>query len=1136
MKSAWFALVMAFALALSPAYGQNFGELTGTVADPSGAVIAGASITITNEASGITRTAETNEAGSYNVPFLNPGTYTVAAALDGFNTSRIAGVIVQIGDVLRNDFTLEIGVVTEIVEVEAGAQMLQTSNTSVGTVIDNKRIVELPINGRNYLNLVKLSPNVSAEMQSGGQANSRQGGERANQSISIAGQRQQFNRYTLDGIENTDPNFNTFIIRPSVDALQEFKVQTGVYSAEYGKAPSQVIVTTKSGTNEFHGTVYEFLRNDKIQARTWGRHGDKTPFRRNQFGTTVTGPIVKNRIFFMANYEGLRQSVQGFGQATTAPASLRAGDFSDSANIGDIYDPTSIRETSPGNFTATQYTNNIIPTSQLSGVSQKLLEFYPLPNQAVGIGEGPNYFRNTPEILDWDQFTGRGDFVESANSQWFFRYSWGGETVEDGQTFEARDERISTDVQQYVLSNTRTFSPTLVNEFRLGVSLFDNDKETKFNGIRDVSSELGIPGMPVPDPAAWGTPSVNVGGSNDFSGFGEASGGPFLNNNRNYQIVNNTSWIRGKHTFKFGLDISEAQYAQVGNQFARGQFNASAQQTAHPTLGGGNGFAGFMTGWLNQATRAGGLPNVQFRRKPMMFYFEDTWRMTSKLTMNIGLRYENTPPWHDKHSGFNNVQFHGCLGVDDTGIDESCQTPTLVRPAGISDDPFEGLAFHLADVVPVAVGDDVLFSRRLVNWDTNDFAPRIGISYAPDAKTTVRFGYGIFYAQDTANPVFDMGRNFGARDTARSFDEIPEVNFENGPWANKTPGSCSDWDGACFNGLYTFGNDPGRVTPNIQQWVFNVQRQVTDTLLFEVGYMGSVGHNLQKMHGWNQPLLRSGPEDTSSEAARRPFGDASFGTIQTISSLGNSNYHALGVKLLQRSSNGLTYLVGYTWAKSIDDSSAIRTNGGDNLFPGNFYDFSSERALSQFHTNHRLTASILYDLPFRFESGLMQALGGGWQVGTIVTFSTGTPRNHGGCPNNPTFGGSGRADVTGTNPNDGPATAEQFWSANADGTQNSYTCGGAISGETVDPTFPYRYGNSTRNDLIGPSFANMDFSLNKNFAVTESVGVEFRFESYNFTNHPNWNAPSTSLTSSQFGRVTSARSMRTNQFALKFNF
>jgi len=347
-----FAVLLA--LAVSPAMAQTFGEISGTVSDASGAVIAGATVTVINTATNVEREVETNEAGSYSVPFLNPGVYNLSAELDGFKTAQVNDRVVEVGDVQQVNFIMEIGAVTEVIEVEAGAQMLQTADSSLGTVIDQQRIVELPINGRNYLNLVKLSTNVSAEMGSGGQANSRQGGERANQSISIAGQRQMYNRFTLDGVENTDPNFNTFVVRPSVDALQEFKVQTGVYSAQFGKSSSQINVTTRSGSNEFHGTVFEFLRNDKIQARPWnfarqadGSESPKTPFRRNQFGFTATGPIVKNKLFFMANYEGFRERVQGFRQATAATQAMRNGDLSNTGAVT-IYDPDTIREQANG--------------------------------------------------------------------------------------------------------------------------------------------------------------------------------------------------------------------------------------------------------------------------------------------------------------------------------------------------------------------------------------------------------------------------------------------------------------------------------------------------------------------------------------------------------------------------------------------------------------------------------------------------------------------------------------------------------------------------------------------------------------------------------------------------------------------
>jgi len=425
-------------------------------------MIPGAKVTVTNAATGVARAVETNEAGNYNVPFLNPGIYSITAELDGFKTARVDGRQVQVGDRQLVNIILEIGAVSEVIEVQAGAEMLDTSSTALGTVIDQQRIVELPINGRNYLSLVKLSPNVTAEMPAGGQANGRQGGERANQPLSIAGQRQQYNRFTLDGIDNTDSDFNTFVVRPSVEALQEFKVQTGVYSAEYGKATSQINVTTRSGSNEFHGSLFEFIRNDKIQARPWNNAGDKAPFRRNQFGGTATGPIVKNKFFFMGNYEGLRERVRGFNQATTADAAMRSGDFSNPALLT-IYDPDTIREES-GGFTADPFPNQQIPQARFKQPFVKMLEFLPDPNVAGAVtGSDPfNYTRNTPQPVDWDQLTTRIDFNENASSQWFGRYSWGREEVGLGATFEIQDRSVQTRVDQIMLSNTRTFSPTIV--------------------------------------------------------------------------------------------------------------------------------------------------------------------------------------------------------------------------------------------------------------------------------------------------------------------------------------------------------------------------------------------------------------------------------------------------------------------------------------------------------------------------------------------------------------------------------------------------------------------------------------------------------------------------------------------------
>ncbi len=1116
---------------------QTFGEVNGTVSDTTGAVIAGARVTVTNQATGVARDVETNEAGNYSVPFLNPGVYSITAEIEGFKAARVDNRQVQVGDVQRVNIALEVGVVTEVVEVQAGAEMLDTSSTALGTVIDQQRIVELPINGRNYLSLVKLSPNVSAEMGAGGQADGRQGGERANQPLSISGQRQQYNRFTLDGIDNTDSDFNTFVVRPSVEALQEFKVQTGVYSAEYGKATSQINVTTRAGSNDFHGSLFEFLRNDKIQARPWNNAADKAPFRRNQFGFTTTGPIVKNKLFFMANYEGLRERVSGFNQTTTADQAMRSGDFSNPALLT-IYDPDTIRDAGGNTFTADPFPNQQIPTARFKQPFIQLLEFLPAPTVAGAVaGRDPfNYTRNTPRPVDWDQFTTRIDFSEAAGSQWFGRYSWGRETVGLGATFPIQDRSVATRVDQIMLSNTRTFSPTVVNELRLGANIFDNDLKTLNNGVRDVSGELGIPGLPAVAEAAWGSPQIGMGGNGVVAGWGESTEGPFINRSRTYQIFENLSWIRGNHTFKFGVEAASRRYNLIGNQFPRGLLQFNSRSTALPTnvQGSGDRFASGLLGWMDEATRALGLPNVQLRQTAFHVYAEDSWKVTPKLTITMGLRYENTPPWSDRYRGIMNIKLF-CPGVDNTGIDESCATPVMVRP-GPSNDFYEGLDVRFADNVPVAAGDDVMQSHALQARDNNDFAPRLGIAYQLSQKTSIRTGYGVFYAQDTTNPVFDRARNFGFRESARGLDVRPSVNLD-APWAASGASGlqCTNWDGVCVARLYSFAGDELRRTPYVQQFMFNVQHQIDPSTLIEVGYAGNVGHKIERMYGYNTPLDKAGPDDRSERIDRIPWGDE-YGRLQTINPVVNSNYNALALKFQRRFTDGLTYLMGYTWGRSIDNGSALRTNSGDNLFPASSYDLRRERGLSQFHTKHRLTASVLYELPLKFDNKLAETLAGGWQVGSIITISTGTPENGGNCGDIDGNEQGNRGDATGISPFlDNPTNLEFFAKDPSDGRGPA-----AISCSVIGPggvnELTYRQGNIARNMYISPGVGNWDFAVSKNFRVTESSHVEFRFESFNFANHPQLNSPDTGTTSLNYGRITSARTMRTNQFALKFLF
>lgn len=597
--------------------------------------------------------------------------------------------------------------------------------------------------------------------------------------------------------------------------------------------------------------------------------------------------------------------------------------------------------------------------------------------------------------------------------------------------------------------------------------------------------------------------------------------------------------MRGNHTFKVGGEIADRRFNQIGNQFPRGFFQFPSRATAHPDNldDTGDAFASGLLGWISEATRALGIANVQFRQKSAAFYAEDTWKITPKLTMNIGIRYEYTPPWRDRYRGIMNVKMF-CPGVDETGIDEDCPVPILVRPG--EGDFHEGLAVHLGDQVPTETGDDALFNHATIIKDKNDWGPRIGLAYQWNDRTTIRAGYGIYYSQDTGNPVFDMGRNFGFRESARGLDLRPSVSLSE-PFA--TSGSagtqCSNWDGPCVAGLYTFGNDSRRRTPYVQQYLLNVQRQLTDTLLLEVGYSGNQGRKLQRMYGFNTPVERADPTDLTSTNDRRPWGGNIYGRIQTIANVSQSNYNALGVKIQQRYRSGLTYLLGYTWSHSIDQGSGIRTNSGDNLFPASSYDLKPERGPSQFDVRQRLTASILYDIPLRFDNRVVEAIAGGWQVGSIFTVSTGTPFNPGSCGDLNSNGQGNRGDATGVSMFlDNPTPQEFFRRDPTDGRgPASVACNVPvmISGTEYN-ALTARQGNIARNAGVSPGFENWDFSLTKVFRFHERMNLQLRFESFNFTNHPNWNTPTTSVSSLNYGVITSARSMRTNQFALKLVF
>jgi hypothetical protein len=465
------AFTMLIGATLSPVYAQSFGEITGAVSDATGAVIAGANVTVTNTANNQIRQSVTNETGNYSVPYLVPGDYDVRVENPGFKTATRKNVTIEVGAVVRVDIKLEVGEATQQIEVTAAAPLLNTETVALGTVIENKRIVDLPLNGRDYLQLVTLSPNVTTEGGAGG-GGGLQGGTRSQTSLSVAGQRLEYNRYTLDGVENTDPNFNSYIIHPSVDALQEFKVQTGVYSAEFGRGSSQINVTTKPGTNEYHGTAFEFLRNSALDARQWLQStGHKNPFRRNDYGFTLGGPVFipklfngHDKLFFMSNWEELRDRLTTQAVANVPTPAMRAGDFSGQPR--QIFDPLTHVFNSAGNaISASPFPGNIIPASRFSPAALKLLQFYPLPT-VPGNNLTRNFVRDAISPTDSDQFNQRIDYNENQKSNWFGRFSWGNDLQVPASSFLTDSSHVETTVRQAMLSNTRILTNSTVNEAR----------------------------------------------------------------------------------------------------------------------------------------------------------------------------------------------------------------------------------------------------------------------------------------------------------------------------------------------------------------------------------------------------------------------------------------------------------------------------------------------------------------------------------------------------------------------------------------------------------------------------------------------------------------------------------------------
>lgn len=1143
-------ILLAFGLlvtSLGVGAAQTSGEITGEVRDPSGAITPNATIVATNSETNVSRTTETNSSGVYNFPGLNPGIYQVKASAPGFQTSVRSNVELQVQQNARIDFTLAVGQSTETVEVKGSNVVLSTEDATVGTVIEGKPIVELPLNGRSFFSLVALSPNVNFGFTPAQQASGRLGGSRSTLTVSLSGARATWANYTLDGITNTDVDFNTYILQPSVEALQEFKVQSGIYPAEFGREAGQVNVSTKPGTNAYHGTAFEFLRNNVLDARDYDFNSStrsatnpspvSRPYRQNQYGFTIGGPVRipklfdgRNRLFFMSNYEGFKSRTTTTNFATTLTPAMRNGDFS--AIPTPLQDPLSRSGTFP-NITSTPFPGNQIPSTRFDKNSLYLMNnFFPLPNQPATVGlplRNYQYAAKTP--VDKDQVTERIDFNQNSKSQWFGRYSWTDETIlTPGLTVDGFT--TSTRASQWVLSNIWIFSPTKVNEARFGYNSLFNNITQQLAGVENVNAKIGVP-VNITDPNSWGVPNIQL--SNNLTSFGNATSSPFQINDKVYQGVDNFSWTFGKHALKIGGEYRYNQFPQLGNEFPRGQFFFTGQFTnAISAAGQTGGYSGadFLLGYMQNSIIAVALASADFRNSEWAAYVDDTWKVLPHVTITAGLRWEVAQPMLDASGHEVGVQLNAPL-ANTPNVQDQSQHPVYVR-AG-SGNFYDGVDFRYSPYwqaqgatvpgsPPLQVARDGRLGPRLINTSFTNYAPRLGVAWSPSSKWSVRTGFGFFYSQESKNSIFDLNRGLGGRTgqvTPTTYG-MPTFGYTNFINTASLPVTIPI-------GL-TWGASHDLPTTYSMQYILNVQRSFGNSTTLEVGYNGSQSRHLANLINAAAPI-----PGTASVINRLPYPEFGAAGIQFLKAEGVGNYNGVGAKLNQRLSNSLTMLLAYTFSKSLDDGSAIRGPGND-FVPPDARCRACDYGPSDFNVPQRFVASAIYSLPFgkgqRFlnRGGFLNQVVGGWQVSTITTWQSGAITETASydsagvvfSPNGERLNCVAGVDPVLPNPN---AT---HW-------YNSAAFSNPVAGT---------FGNCGRDTLRGPKQVNIDFSTIKDFRITERQALQFRMEMFNAPNHvelgtpaANWGGSSGVAPPSNFGSITSTRAnMRQIQFALKYNF
>jgi hypothetical protein len=917
-------LLAAAVLGAGAAHAQSLDTaILGIVNDPSGAAAAGAEVTIEQRSTGFSRTVTTTPEGAYEVRYLLPGEYTVQVKAPGFRTERRTGVVIQIGQSARINFTLQLGQVVETLEVVAEVPLMQTENAALGEVISQERIINMPLNGRRFLDLAALTPGVTVR-------------NTAQFSILKAnGARDTTMNLSFDGVSATTNRWAFVAMFPSLDAIQEFKVQTGNYTAEYGgNAGANVNVQLRSGTNMFHGSMYEFLRNDKLDARNYFRPRplSKDALRRNQFGAVLAGPAIKDKTFFMVGWESQRDIRESAGTNIVLTQAQRRGDFS--AVSTPIIDP----------FTGAPFPSNIIPTNRLNPVSVSLAEQYlPLPNQSGTV----NYAFVTQPTTNWDQVLTRWDHRFSDRNQISGHYMWQDyrrPLVGAIPVFTSEGKYLNQNVS---LQHIYTFTATRLNEFRFG---FHRGNRTATNPREDTSfkaADLGIMGLKQggPDgrelsPREAGFPSIGITG---FLGLGE-SGGSDYDFSRTYQFVDNFSFFKGNHALKVGADIQRRLSDANTINWPYGQITFTSDIT-------GNAAAAFMLGLPRETLTPEGQPISPVRQWRSFFYFQDDWKVLPNLTLNLGVRYDFLGMLHEITGNSRTLRFD----LDPRG-------PILWPPDNRNSGEGQGT---VADM-----------------WENEHWhiAPRFGFALRVTPRMTVRGGYGIFTGANQFDHmnVLQLNPPIAGSLTVINPSLNPVATIQNPAPRELYPAR------PIYN---VVSIEPGRkhMNPYMQNWNLQVSRQLGLHDALEVGYVGTKGTYLDSSQlNFNSP--DPGPGDIQS---RRPYPE--FARIRLLTTDGNSTYHSLQTRLEHRFAHGLSLTAAYNWSHMLDDQND-ETNGGRALAQDPRNRGKAEKASSIFDIRHRLVVGYVWDIPFVSTlTGPAGVIFGGWSLGGIVTLQSGSP-------------------------------------------------------------------------------------------------------------------------------------------------